>query len=87
MSTNDRELAKATRDFKLAGRKLLVTEKSVERSQEELRIRRDRYEQGLEKTNDLLMAEANLAEKQLQYLNTLYQYNMASFYLDFLVQK
>lgn len=87
LSQSERDLAKAQRDFELASRKLSVTEKSVERSQEELRIRRDRYEQGLEKTNDVLMAEASLAEKELEYLNTLYQYNMASFYLDFLLEK
>jgi outer membrane protein TolC len=51
-----------------------------------LRIRTNRFEQGLEKTSDLLMAETQFAQKQLEYYQTIFEYNYAQAYLQFLTK-
>ena len=78
------ELNKARRALQDAENKLELTRLALEQSREALRIRNNRYEQGLEKTTDLLMAETQFSEKQLEYFQTVYEYNYALEYLDFL---
>ena len=78
------ELNKARRDLQDAENKLKLTRLAMEQSKEALRIRDNRYEQGLEKTTDLLMAETQFSEKQLEYYQTVYEYNYALEYLNFL---
>lgn len=78
------EFNKAQRDLQDAENKLHLTRLAMEQSKEALRIRNNRYEQGLEKTTDLLMAETQYSEKQLEYYQTVYQYNYALAYLEFL---
>ena len=80
------ELNKAVRALEDAENKLQLTRLALEQSKEALRIRNNRYEQGLEKTTDLLMAETQYAEKQLEYYQTVYEYNYALQYLEFLVE-
>jgi outer membrane protein TolC len=78
------ELKKAVRDLQDAENKLHLTQLAMEQSKEALRIRNNRYEQGLEKTTDLLGAETQYSEKQLEYFQTVYEYNYAVAYLEFL---
>ncbi len=78
------ELNKAVRDLQDAENKLHLTQLAMEQSKEALRIRNNRYEQGLEKTTDLLGAETQFSEKQLEYYQTVYEYNYAVAYLEFL---
>ena len=78
------ELNKAQRDLLDAKNKLELTRKAMQQSKEALRIRNNRYEQGLEKTTDLLIAETKFSEKQLEYYQTIYEYNYALSYLEFL---
>ncbi|WP_029036685.1 TolC family protein [Salinimicrobium xinjiangense] len=78
------ELNRATRALKDAENKLQLTQLALEQSKEALRIRNNRYEQGLEKTTDLLGAETQYSEKQLEYYQTVYEYNYAVAYLEFL---
>ena len=80
------ELNKAARALEDAENKLQLTRLALEQSKEALRIRNNRYEQGLEKTTDLLMAETQYAEKQLEYYQTVYEYNYAVQYLEFLAE-
>ncbi len=80
------ELKKAQRNLQLASQKLSTTKLAVKQAEEVLRIRQDRYEEGLEKTSDVLIAEAQVAEKQLEYLQNLYAQQMAIFYLEFLTE-
>ncbi len=78
------ELNRAARALQDAENKLQLTQLAVEQSKEALRIRNNRYKQGLEKTTDLLGAETQFAEKQLEYYQTVYEYNYAVAYLEFL---
>ncbi|WP_029034140.1 TolC family protein [Salinimicrobium terrae] len=80
------ELNRATRALQDAENKLQLTQLALEQSKEALRIRNNRYEQGLEKTTDLLGAETQYSEKQLEYFQTVYEYNYAVAYLEFLTE-
>ena len=80
------ELNRATRALKDAENKLHLTRLALEQSKEALRIRNNRYEQGLEKTTDLLGAETQFSEKQLEYYQTVYEYNYALAYVEFLTE-
>ena len=59
----------------------------MQQSKESLRIRTNRFKQGLEKTSDLLTTEAQYAQKQLEYYTTIFQHNYALAYLQFLTIK
>ncbi len=60
---------------------------AFEQSQEAFRIRQNRFTQGLEKTTDLLMAETQMAQKELEYLQAVFEYNFTKQYLQFLTNK
>lgn len=80
------ELNRAKRSLQDAKNNLKLTALALEQSKESLRIRTNRFEQGLEKTTDLLMAETQYAQKQLEYYSTIFQYNYASAYVQFLTK-
>ncbi len=80
------ELNKAKRAFQDAKNNLKLTEMALEQSKEALRIRTNRYREGLERTTDLLMAETQYSQKQLAYYNTVFQHNYALAYLQFLTK-
>jgi len=81
------ELNKAKRMLQDAKNNLRLTELALEQSKEALRIRTNRFTEGLEKTTDLLMAETQFSQKQLEYFNTIFQHNYALAYLQFLIAK
>ncbi len=80
------ELNKARRMFQDAKNNLKLTELALEQSKEALRIRTNRFKEGLERTTDLLMAETQFSQKQLEYFNTVFQHNYALAYLQFLTK-
>ena len=66
------EIRKAERTLQQAQKQLQLANASIEQAGEDFRIRSDRYEQGLEKTSDLLAAEAGLLRSRMQRLQALY---------------
>ena len=76
----------AKRQLKDAENKLLLTNLASEQSKEALRIRTNRFEQGLEKTSDLLISETQYLQKQLEYLQTVFSYNFTKAYVEFLTK-
>jgi outer membrane protein TolC len=86
VSQSQLELNKAKRMFIDAENKLQLSKLAMEQSQESLRIRTNRFGEGLEKTSDLLMAETQFAQKQLEYYKTIFEYNYAQAYLQFLTK-
>jgi len=86
-SESQLELNKAKRGFQDAQNKLKLTKLALEQSKESLRIRTNRFEQGLEKTTDLLMAETQYSKKQLEYYATIFQHNYALAYVEFLTKE
>lgn len=81
------DLNKANRMLLDADNKLKSTSLSLQQSEESLRIRTNRYKEGLEKTTDLLLAESQYAQKQLEYYQTIFEYNYAYLYLEFLTKE
>ncbi|MCF7568489.1 TolC family protein [Sabulilitoribacter arenilitoris] len=87
VSQSQLELNKVKRAFLDAENKLKLTELALQQSDESLRIRTNRFKEGLEKTSDLLMAETQYAQKQLEYYQTIFEYNYTQAYLHFLTKE
>ncbi|CAH8283234.1 outer membrane protein TolC [Mariniflexile fucanivorans] len=87
VSQSNLELNKAKRAFLDAENKLQLTNLALQQSEESLRIRTNRFKEGLEKTSDLLTAETQYAQKQLEYYQTVFEYNYAQAYLQFLTKE
>jgi outer membrane protein TolC len=84
VSKSKLELNKTKRMLEDASNKIVLSQLAVEQSKEALRIRTNRFKEGLEKTTDLLMAETQFAQKQLEYYQTIFEYNSTKAYLKFL---
>jgi len=87
VSQSNLELNKVKRQLVDAKNRLELTDLAVQQSKESLRIRKNRFKEGLEKTADLLQAETKYAQKQLEYYQTVYQYNFTQKYLEFLTKE
>ncbi len=85
-SKSELEFNKAKRQLKDAENKLHLTQLAVEQSNEALRIRTNRFEQGLEKSSYLLISETQYLQKQLEYLQTVFNYNFTKIYVEFLTK-
>ncbi|MBL7558686.1 TolC family protein [Olleya sp. YSTF-M6] len=87
VSKSKLELNKAKRAFIDADNKLKLKTLALQQSEESLRIRTNRFKEGLEKTSDLLIAETQYAQKQLEYYQTIFEYNYTQAYLQFLTKE
>ena len=87
ISQSNLDLNKANRMLTDANNRLQLTGLALEQSKESLRIRSNRFKEGLEKTTDLLLAETQYAQKQLEYYQTIFEYNYAYLYLQFLTKE
>ncbi len=84
---NQVEIDAARRGIEQAQRRLELARAAVAQARENLRIRTDRYAQGLEKTTDVLNAEVLLADQELAHLETLYRYYVNVFQLELLLER
>jgi len=84
---NDVEIAAARRDLEAARQRIGQARTAVEQAEESLRIRSDRFGEGLARTADVLQAEATLAERRLAFLQALYQHNLAVYRLELLTEQ
>ena len=78
------ELSGALRNIHVNESNLLTYKTASEQAKESLRIRTNRYKEGMERTSDLLAAEAKYAESELKHLNAIYQYNVSVFKYELL---
>ena len=78
------DLNKANRQLKDAENKVNLSKLALEQSQEAYRIRSNRFQQGLEKTTDLLQTETQMFKKELDYLQAVFEYNFTKQYQKFL---
>jgi len=85
-SKSELEFNKAKRQLHDAENNLHLTNLAVEQSKEALRIRTNRFKQGLEKSSDLLISETQYLQKQLAYLQTVFNYNFTKSYVEFLTK-
>jgi len=84
---NKLQIEKAGRGVEQSLVQLRLAEASIRQAEENFKIRKNRFEQGLERTTDVLAAEAKLAEAQLQELNTLYEHNVQLAMLELLLEQ
>lgn len=87
LSKSKLELNQAQRMLSDAENNLKLNELSLEQAKEALRIRTNRYKEGLEKTADVLTSETAYAQKQLDYYQAVFRYNYAQAYVQFLTTK
>jgi outer membrane protein TolC len=80
------ELNKTNRQLKDAENKVNLSQLAFEQSQEAYRIRSNRFAQGLEKTTDLLQSETQMAQKELELLQAVFEYDFTKEYLQFLTK-
>lgn len=80
------ELSKTNRQLKDAENKVNLSKLALEQSQEAYRIRSNRFTQGLEKTTDLLQSETQMSQKELEFLQAVFEYNFTKEYLQFLTK-
>jgi len=78
------ELSKTSRQVQDAGNKVNLTKLAWEQSKEAYRIRKNRYDQGLEKSADLLTSETQMSQKELEHIQAIFDYNTALEYYKFL---
>lgn len=90
----DQYVSKSNLEFKKSDRALIDAKNNVKlsllalnQSKESLRIRTNRFKQGLEKTTDLLSSETTYAQKQLAYYQAVYNYNYALAYIKYLTKE
>ena len=81
------ELNRAMRLLQDAKNNLELTSLALQQSEEALRIRTNRFKQGLEKTTDLLNTETQFLQKKLEYYTTIFNYNYALAYVKFLTKE
>jgi len=87
LEQNNLKVKEAKRSLALSIQKIETGRLAKEQSEEALRIRTNRFKQGLEKMTDLIQSETLYATKNLEYLNAINTYYSAKFYLEFLLEK
>ncbi len=80
------ELRQQQRQLMLLKTKVDKSEKAVEQQREAYMILKDRFQQGLERTSDLVMAETQLLNKELEHLQSVFEYQLTQHYIKFLIQ-
>lgn len=82
---NEKNILKNARlDFYEAQNNLNVAELGVKQATEIYRIKQNRFNEGLEKTSDLLQSETLLTQKELSLSAAIFQHNYALAYLEYL---
>ncbi|MDW7693091.1 TolC family protein [Flammeovirgaceae bacterium SG7u.111] len=85
-SQSQLEINKTHRQLRDAYNKVNLSKLALEQSREAYRIRSDRFQQGLEKTTDLLQSETQMIQKELEILQAVFEYNFTQQYLEFLTK-
>lgn len=78
------ELNKTSRQVQDVENKINLTKLAWEQSREAYRIRKNRYDQGLEKSADLLTSETQMSQKELEHIQAIFEYNTTLEYYKFL---
>lgn len=86
LSKHHMDVSDTKRSIEQALNQIELSGLAVEQSEEDVRIRNDRYQQGLEKTSDLLLSESKRQENQLNQLRALYQYHISVARLEYLLE-
>ena len=80
------ELNKAIRDLELRYEQINTAKLNLEYARESKRMLKNRYEQGLEKTIDLLYAESLASNRELSLLQSRFAYQIQKYYLELITE-
>lgn len=83
----ENRVRQAYRNLEQAEKEMTLTEEAIAQSTEDVKIRTNRYNEGMEKITDLLEAETKLAEARLRQVMALYKYNMSIAALEMLLEQ
>ena len=83
----ENRVREAYRTLEHAEKELQLTDEAIAQSTEDVKIRTNRYREGMERTTDLLEAETKLAEAKLKNVMALYKYNMSIAALEMLLEQ
>ena len=86
IAQSELELNKTKRQLTDVKNNLNLTKLAMDQSKEALRIKTNRFEQGLEKTSDILYVETQYQEKELAYYQAIFNFNYTLAYLNFLTK-
>lgn len=81
---NSLQLLQLRRELTALQEKIALAALASEQAHESARIVEDRYNEGLEKTSDLLIAQSNGLEKQIGHLRAILAHNLARLQVEFL---
>jgi len=87
ISNENRALEQIQNDIRLAIQKITLTEQASKQAEEVYSVRKDRFEQGMEKTSDVLQAESEMMNKKLENLQSINNYQQLVFRLEILLDK
>lgn len=87
LTQGQNEINEAFRDIETAKTKVSLAKTAAEQSDESLKITRDRYEKGLEKTTDFVNAQTAASGAHLNYLQSVYFYNVSVFKIELMLEK
>jgi len=86
IAESELELNKVKRQFTDAANNVKVSNLAMDQSKEVLRMTTNRFNEGLEQSKDLLYAETQFQEKELEYVQAIFNYNVTLAYLKFLTR-
>lgn len=79
ISQNQMQYELTKRKMMEAEQKINLAEKAIEQSRESLRIKTDRFAEGLERTTDILMAETTVAQKEMELVEAVFSISNSIF--------
>lgn len=87
VSEGNGALKQIQNDLRLASKQIELSALAYEQATEVYQVRKDRFAQGMEKTSDLLQAEAELLSKKLNSIQRINNYQQLVFQLEMLLAK
>ena len=87
VSGSQRDLSKVQARIALVKKQVDLSALAVEQAEETFKVRQNRFEEGLERTADVLQAESNLLTKRMNHLQTMNEFQQLVFKLEMLLEQ
>ncbi len=87
IAQNNMELQHAKRKMIEARNRINLTKNAIDQSKEALRIKLNRYEESIKKTTDILFAETNVSQQEMNHIQAIYQYQLAYTQINMLLEQ
>lgn len=87
LSDGQRELDRTRANLILAKKQVELAELAIKQAEETYKVRADRFEEGLERTSDVLLAESDLLAKKINHLQSMNRFQQLVFNLEMLLEQ